>query len=100
MVLAVSQTPFWLIALPVVGALLGVVIGQLSPEFFRRRAAAEARYDAAIVAVSKAFAARHGMGLNFPADWVKAPDEAMYAATKPQSTDSPAHIATSPRATV
>lgn len=82
MVLAVSETPFWLIVLPVAGALLGVIIGQLGPEFFRRRAAAEARYDAAIVAVSKAFAARHGMALNFPAEWVKAPDDATYAATK------------------
>jgi hypothetical protein len=67
LVLGVSQTPFWLVILPVVGALLGVVVGQLGPEFFRRRATAEARYDAAIAAVGKALAARQGVGLDFPA---------------------------------
>jgi hypothetical protein len=80
--LGVSQTPFWLIILPVVGALLGVVVGQLGPEFFRRRATAEARYDAAIAAVGKAFAARQGVGLSFPPEWVRPPDDAAYAATQ------------------
>lgn len=65
MVHAVSQTLFWLIALPVVVTLLGVVIGQLGPEFFRRRATAESRYDAAIVAVGKAFAARQASAWTF-----------------------------------
>ena len=82
MVLGVSQTPFWLIALPVIGALLGVIVGQLGPEFFRRRAIAEARYDAAIIAVSKAFAARHGISLSFPSEWVRSPNEAAHAATE------------------
>lgn len=82
MVLGVSQTPFWLIVLPVIGALLGVVVGQLGPEVFRRRAVAEARYDEAIVAVGKAFAAKQGVGLEFPAEWVRAPDDAAYAATR------------------
>ena len=81
MTLAVSQTPFWLIALPIVGTLLGVIVGLLGPEWFRRRAAAEARYDAAVIAVSRAFAARHGVGLDFPPEWVRAPDDASYKAT-------------------
>jgi hypothetical protein len=82
MALGISQTPFWLIALPVAGALLGVVVGQLGPEVFRRRAIAEARYDEAIVAVGKAFAAKQGVGLDFPPEWVRAPDDAAYAATR------------------
>lgn len=82
MVLAASQTPFWLVILPIIGALLGVMVGQLSPEFFRRRAAAEAKYDAAIAAVGKAFAARQGVGLDFPPEWVRAPDDAAYTATQ------------------
>lgn len=81
MALAVSQTPFWFVALPIVGTLLGVVVGLLGPEWFRRRATAEARYDAAISAVSKAYGARHGVGLQFPPEWVRAPDDAAYEAT-------------------
>jgi hypothetical protein len=43
------------------------------PEWFRRRSLAEARYDAAIAAVATMRSAQHGVGLDFPAEWVRAP---------------------------
>lgn len=67
MALASAGTPTWLLlAIPALTALLGFVAGQLVPEFLQRRAAGRARYDAAISAVSRAYAARHGVGLGIP----------------------------------
>lgn len=83
MVLAVAETPAWLLlAIPTLTALLGFVIGQLVPEFLKRRAAGRARYDAAISAVSRAYAARFGVGLGIPMEWLKSPDAATHAATE------------------
>lgn len=82
MVLGVTQTPFWLVALPAIAALLGVVVGQVIPEFFSRRAAGRERYDAAIAAVSKAYATRHGVGLGIKQEWLKSPDDETHAATE------------------
>lgn len=68
-----SSTPeWWIVVLPVAGALLGVALGQFVPEWFRRRSGAEARYDVAIAAVATMRSAHHGVGLEFPAGWVKA----------------------------
>jgi hypothetical protein len=78
-VLGASQTSFSLIApalLAAIIALAGVIVGQLMPERFRRRARDLERYDAAIGAVSKASAARHGIVLKLPSEWLSAPDEA------------------------
>jgi hypothetical protein len=82
MLLGVSQTPLWLVTLPAVAALLGVVVGQLLPEFFRQRAEARERYDSAVAAVTNAYAARHGVGLEVPREWLKAPDEEQHALTE------------------
>ncbi|HVV49342.1 MAG TPA: hypothetical protein VHO06_06780 [Polyangia bacterium] len=76
MVLGISQTPSWLFVLPAFTALVGVFLGQLIPEFFRRRARALERYDTAIAAVSNASAARLGIALKFPSEWLSAPDDA------------------------
>jgi hypothetical protein len=82
MAIAVAQTSVWLIVLPVTGALLGVVVGQFGPEYFRRRAIAEARYDAAITAVGKAFAARKGVGLRISEDMLRSPGPMAHAAAE------------------
>ena len=83
MVLAVAETPAWLLlAIPALTALLGFVVGQLVPEFLKRRAAGRARYDAAISAVTRAHAARFGVGLGIPRAWLKSPDAATHAATE------------------
>lgn len=63
-------------------ALLGFVVGQLVPELLNRRAAGRARYDTAIAAVSRAHAARFGVGLGIPMEWLKSPDAATHAATE------------------
>jgi hypothetical protein len=82
-VLAVAETPAWLLlAIPALTALLGFAVGQLVPEFLKRRATGRARYDAAISAVSRAHAARFGVGLGIPKEWLKAPDAATHAATE------------------
>lgn len=65
--------------LPVLGALVGVLVGQFAPEWIRRRAAAEARYDAAIAAVATMRSAHHGVQLDFPAAWVQATTEEEHA---------------------
>lgn len=57
-------------------------MGQFVPEWFRRRSVAEARYDAAIAAVASMRSAHHGVGLDFPADLVKAPTPAEHARDK------------------
>jgi hypothetical protein len=62
--------------------LLGVVVGQILPEFFRQRAEARERYDSAISAVTNAYAARHGVGLGVPREWLKAPDQERHALTE------------------
>ncbi len=83
MVLAAAATPTWLLlAIPALTALLGFVAGQLVPEFLKRRAAGRARYDTAISAVSRAYAARFGVGLGIPMEWLKSPDAATHAATE------------------
>lgn len=83
MVLAVAETPAWLLlAIPTLTALLGFVVGQLVPEFLKRRAAGRERYDVAITAVSRAHAARFGVGLGIPMEWLKSPDAATHAATE------------------
>lgn len=83
MVLAVSQAPAWLLlAVPVLTAFLGFLVGQLVPEFLSRRAAGRARYDAAIAAVTRAYAARHGVGLGIPKKWLKSPDDEAHAASE------------------
>ncbi len=61
--------------LPVAGALLGVVAGHIAPEWFRRRAIAQARYDTAIAAVARMRSALHGVGLDFPVEWIRGTDE-------------------------
>ncbi|MDX6589387.1 MAG: hypothetical protein QOI84_661 [Solirubrobacterales bacterium] len=83
MVFAVAETPAWLLlAIPTLTALLGFMVGQLVPEFLKRRAAGRERYDAAITAVSRAHAARFGVGLGIPMEWLKSPDAATHAATE------------------
>lgn len=83
MVLAAAETPAWLLlAIPALTAVLGFAAGQLVPEFLKRRAAGRARYDAAISAVSRANAARFGVGLGIPREWLKSPDAATHAATE------------------
>lgn len=83
MVLAVAETPAWLLlAIPALTALLGFLVGQLVPEFLERRAAGRERYDAAITAVSRAHSARFGVGLVIPREWIKSPDAATHAATE------------------
>lgn len=83
MVLAASQAPAWLLlAVPTLTAFLGFLVGQLVPEFLSRRAAGRARYDAAIAAVTTAYAARHGVGLGIPEKWLKSPDDATHAASE------------------
>ncbi|MGB7587687.1 MAG: hypothetical protein WBM00_03155 [Solirubrobacterales bacterium] len=80
---AATETPIWLLfAVPALTALLGFVVGQVMPELFNRRAAGRARYDAAIAAVSRAHAARFGVGLEIPMEWLKSPDAATHAATE------------------
>lgn len=83
MLLAIAETPTWLLlAVPVLTAFLGFVAGQLVPEFFSRRATGRARYDAALVAITRAYAARHGVGLGIPKAWVKSIDDAKHAETE------------------
>jgi hypothetical protein len=82
-VLAAAEAPAWLLlAVPALTAFLGFLIGQLVPEFFNRRATGRARYDAAMTAVTNAYAARHGVGLGIPKAWLKSPDDAAHAATE------------------
>lgn len=61
--------------LPVLGALVGVLVGQLGPEVLRRRAIAEARYDDAISGIGRLIAARQGVGIRIPEEWARSPDE-------------------------
>lgn len=59
-------------AVPAIAAIAGVVLGGFLPHLFTRRRNAEARYDAAIAAVTRLQAARHGVQVTLPADLVKA----------------------------
>jgi hypothetical protein len=82
-VLAAAEAPAWLLlAVPALTAFLGFLIGQLVPEFFNRREIGRARYDAALTAATNAYAARHGVGLSIPKEWLKSPDDATHAATE------------------
>ncbi|HEX8085266.1 MAG TPA: hypothetical protein VF529_13320 [Solirubrobacteraceae bacterium] len=82
MIAAASTPAWWIVVLPVAGTLLGVAMGQFVPEWFRRRTAAEARYDAAIAPVAKMRSAHHGVQLDFPAAWVQAPTAEQHARDK------------------
>lgn len=55
--------------------LLGVVLGALLPRYLDARKEAQARYDAAIAAVTKLQAARWGAGFEIPGDSLKAENE-------------------------
>lgn len=67
-----------LLAAPLI-AFLGVIVGQLIPEYFGRRRMIRDRYDAAIRAVAEEQAARQGVGLNIPEEYLKAVDSAAHA---------------------
>lgn len=83
MVLAVAETPAWLLlAVPAVTAFLGFVAGQLVPEFLSRRALARSRYDTAIAAVSKAASTRHGVGVRVPPEYLRATTGAEHASVE------------------
>jgi hypothetical protein len=71
-VTVLADASFLELAVPVVAALGGVTLGAVLPHFFTEHRNAEARYDAAIAAVTRLQSARHGVGLALPADAVKA----------------------------
>lgn len=65
---------FALVLAPII-ALVGIVVGQLLPEYLSTRRTVRDRYDAAISAVAGLQAARHAAGVNVPSQFLKPVNE-------------------------
>lgn len=72
MALPIADASFLELAIPAAAALGGVTLGSVLPHFFTQRRNAEARYDAAITAVTGLQSARWGATVNVRPDLVKA----------------------------
>jgi len=74
-----AQTSPTLLLLAPALAFLGAILGALVPKLLERRTAAQARYDAAVTAVTRWWAYRAGVGLHIPRTYLRSPNDSAHA---------------------
>ena len=90
------SAPWWLLLASPALALVGVVVGATLPRLFEHRREGQARYDAAISALAREQADRHGAGLHVPENFINAVNsEAQAEVLQELSTDGVRRFLTS-----